>query len=354
MSTHQHQNFRLRGIPCEFQTRLKVRKLVKKVLRIESGASCVVHSLAVNPAESRSKIATLSFHTLPALLSKNPRNEWIFDQPAKDALSEETSDEDDFGLKSPLVFDTHFSGFTPLHHTRDQDCHADIIVMSGLGGHALGSFKERDGPFVWIRDALSLDVPGARVLTYGYDTGLGVQSSSQIRAIIFIGHSLGGLVIKEAVVKLKDENDELGQSILKSVSGFLFFGPNRSLLESLYKNSALLQRLDAKFCSALSAKRPQTVAFYETEQSRTAVQTEDGRWELSGPLEVLVDVTSATCGCTRQHPIDRNHREMVKYSNHYDQLYTRVKIALGSLLNTQHSAPVQAGPAKDERALNTA
>lgn len=62
------------------------------------------------------------------------------------------------------------------------------------------------------------------------------------------------------------------------------------------------------------------------------VQIEDGKWELSGPREVLVDVSSATCGSQYQHPIDRNHSEMVKYSNEYDGLYTRVKIALQPLV----------------------
>jgi hypothetical protein len=52
-----------------------------------------------------------------------------------------------------------------------------VIAISGLGGHAFGSFKERDGAFMWLRDALSFDLPNARILIYGYDTGL-IQSNS--------------------------------------------------------------------------------------------------------------------------------------------------------------------------------
>jgi hypothetical protein len=52
-----------------------------------------------------------------------------------------------------------------------------VIAISGLGGHAFGSFKERQGSFMWLRDALPLDVPGARILIYGYDTRL-IRSSS--------------------------------------------------------------------------------------------------------------------------------------------------------------------------------
>lgn len=84
--------------------------------------------------------------------------------------------------------------------------------------------------------------------------------------------------------------DEEDVSILNCISGFLFFGvphqgmaieslvplvqdnPNRSLLESLNENSALLQRLEKEFSNAFGAICPQIVSFYETERSPTAVE----------------------------------------------------------------------------------
>lgn len=92
------------------------------------------------------------------------------------------------------------------------------------------------------------------------------------------------------MVKCKEGTDESDTSILNSISGFLFFGvphqgmaieslvplvqdnPNRSLLESLSKNSALLERLEKEFRNAFSVRRPQIVSFYETEKSPTAVE----------------------------------------------------------------------------------
>lgn len=56
-------------------------------------------------------------------------------------------------------------------------CVFSVIAVSGLGGHAFGSFKERQGSFMWLRDALPLDFPGARILIYGYDTQI-IRSSS--------------------------------------------------------------------------------------------------------------------------------------------------------------------------------
>lgn len=120
MSTDRHQNFRLRGIPCECQTRADVRELVKRILSIAAAASVAVHSLAISPVEQNSKVATLSFHALPDCLSDCSRNEWVFNPSA-----DEASDEDGFNRRKSLVFDTHFSGFTPLQHTKDDDCYVE-------------------------------------------------------------------------------------------------------------------------------------------------------------------------------------------------------------------------------------
>ncbi|KAF5573352.1 ankyrin protein 3, partial [Fusarium pseudocircinatum] len=65
----------------------------------------------------------------------------------------------------------------------------------------------------------------------------------------------------------------------------------------------------------------------------------NGKWDMSGPSEVLVEVSSATCGCQKQHPINRNHSEMVKYSGVHDQLYRRVVIALRPILGVSRGRP---------------
>ncbi len=33
-----------------------------------------------------------------------------------------------------------------------------IIAISGLGGHAFGSFKERGGEYMWLQDCLPYDL----------------------------------------------------------------------------------------------------------------------------------------------------------------------------------------------------
>lgn len=103
-----------------------------------------------------------------------------------------------------------------------------IIALSGLGGHAFGSFKETGGSYMWLRDSLPYDLtsedkPIARVMIYGYDSTVAESKSMQnledfatkfngslqtlmntatIRPIILIGHSLGGLIIKQVSYSL--------------------------------------------------------------------------------------------------------------------------------------------------------
>lgn len=100
-----------------------------------------------------------------------------------------------------------------------------VIALPGPGGHAFGSFKERKGTHMWLRDSLPGHLtsetdnrPMARVMIYGYESAvaksrnmqnledlattfhtslLALAAAPTIRPIILISHSLGGLIIKQ-------------------------------------------------------------------------------------------------------------------------------------------------------------
>ncbi|PVH72158.1 hypothetical protein DL98DRAFT_660217 [Cadophora sp. DSE1049] len=60
---------------------------------------------------------------------------------------------------------------------RFRDHKVDIVAIAGLGGLALGSFKEKGGEHMWLRDALPYDITLedhniARVRVYGYESSL--------------------------------------------------------------------------------------------------------------------------------------------------------------------------------------
>ena len=102
---------------------------------------------------------------------------------------------------------------------------------------------------MWLRDSLLSDLPGIQVLLYGYDSDLVDSHSFQsvgdiatplcakLRAILnlrrqksttetsllFIAHSLGGIVLKEALVQLSC-GDEVERKVASSTYGIMFFG----------------------------------------------------------------------------------------------------------------------------------
>ena len=61
-----------------------------------------------------------------------------------------------------------------------------FVAMTGLGAHAFRSFKSTENAHMWIRDSLPFDLPGARILTYGYDSHL--QKSKSFQSITSIAN----------------------------------------------------------------------------------------------------------------------------------------------------------------------
>ena len=71
-----------------------------------------------------------------------------------------------------------------------------IVALLGLNGHAFGSFKQKEGDYMWLRDDLCRSLPHVRVFIYGYKTemegsdsfqsldDLGLSFKSTLRALL--------------------------------------------------------------------------------------------------------------------------------------------------------------------------
>ncbi|KAF9641127.1 hypothetical protein BFW01_g486 [Lasiodiplodia theobromae] len=358
------QTFRLKGIPATYKgretTKGDVKELVRKDFAVEESIEIYVESLGRNPTSRSQKIATLSFSKTPLRLATSPKSARAFQGTSK----------------SDLRLDIDFHGLTPLHSHDDAECDLEVVALSGLNGHAFGSFKQRGGDFMWLRDDLARSLPGARIYIYGYasemqgsdsfqtlaDLGLTFQEELEAlldprdenkapNPVVLVGHSLGGLILKQALCEMANSKRIEGKAILKSLQAVLFFGtpnqgmditslipmvegqPNELFLRSLDSDTSEL-RLQAQHWEQIFVLREgdmlsasfQIISFYETKESPTAIKV-DGKWKMAGPPRKLVDRSSATHGrpWNREEQfvkaINRNHSDLVKFEASTDPIY---------------------------------
>ena len=88
-----------------------------------------------------------------------------------------------------IVFDQSFHGLTQLYNpiVYPTEIVADIVAITGLDGHAYGSWSGGYPKRMWLRDFLSKDLPKCRVMIYGYNSKL---SNPGLHTIADFGKSL--------------------------------------------------------------------------------------------------------------------------------------------------------------------
>ncbi|KAJ6143763.1 hypothetical protein N7471_003216 [Penicillium samsonianum] len=130
------------------------------------------------------------------------------------------------------------------------DGNVDIIFIHGLTGDRDATWTARDATDPWPKTLLPPIIPTARVLAFGYDANVadwkGVVSQSRIanhawnlltalstyrendgtneRPIIFVCHSLGGLVCEDALFTSNQRPERHLRDILHSTRGIIFLG----------------------------------------------------------------------------------------------------------------------------------
>ena len=94
-----------------------------------------------------------------------------------------------------IVFDQSFHGLTQLYNPKVNSTKitADVIAITGLDGHAYGSWSGGNPKRMWLREFLSDDLPKCRVMTYGYNSKL---STPGLHTIADFGRSLREELVK--------------------------------------------------------------------------------------------------------------------------------------------------------------
>jgi hypothetical protein len=162
---------------------------------------------------------------------------------------------------------------------------------------------------MWLRDGLPKHLRGTRAIIYGYNTKLLDSTSFQgipdlagelihqlqtygwdslpTRPIAFLAHSLGGLVLKEALVQLDACRDAAYAMLLSAIRGAICFGvpnlgmeqahfraivqnnPNEALVDDIARNSNYLRRLNENFSKCAFNEHLQCFWAFETSESPT-------------------------------------------------------------------------------------
>ncbi|KAL9625383.1 MAG: hypothetical protein Q9160_000446 [Pyrenula sp. 1 TL-2023] len=265
-----------------------------------------------------------------------------------------------------LTFDCHFNGFTQLYPIAEgQQATTDVIVVSGLDGHAFGSWRSKKGlRRIWLRDFLSKDLPSCRTMIYGYNSKLGSRGISTIldfgrgfleeiqqirgtpklreRPLIFIGHSFGGIIIAHCLIKsiqASHEHSPLIASLYPATYGLLLFGvPHKGLIiddiekmlaeEKAHPRHNVLRQiqqcLDTLASQLIDLKNllrdRKVTSFYETQQTRSLqFHQKDQTWKRTGNFITVVDPEASMLHLPdhmeEKVPLDVDHSSIVKFSS---------------------------------------
>ncbi|KEQ79355.1 hypothetical protein M438DRAFT_409650 [Aureobasidium pullulans EXF-150] len=234
------------------------------------------------------------------------------------------------------------------------DAEVDICLVHGLTGNSHSTWTHDNGHF-WPQDSLPERFPKARIVTYGYDADVvsiwrststsrlrehgetfilalaNERSKSLHRPIFFLVHSLGGLVVEQALLICVESNESRYKSISSSAAGIMYFSTphegsylakwgsiivgllrslgrnvNQDIVSTLEKKSEVLQNVETGFQSHLQHtwKQVKICCFYEQLPIRgfTHVVTKDSA--------VLRAYTSAG--------LHGDHITMTKFENSLD------------------------------------
>ncbi|OBT91277.1 hypothetical protein VE02_00373 [Pseudogymnoascus sp. 03VT05] len=331
----------------------------------EDEHSKLTPNIAIVPScfDNDEKVALVEFHGgVPAFLSElmaNPLGDWQIEMGDTD-----------------ISFDQHFFGFTQLYTPKPgSPATADIIAITGLDGHAYGSWRAKKNlKRMWLRDFLSKDLPCCRTMIYGYNSKLSSHGINTImdygreflEAIKRIRHtqeaSFGGIILGHCLVKAvqTDERDNATIAALhKATFGILFFGaphkglviddiqcmvagkdqhPRMELLEQIKLKSDLLMYQLVDFKNLIRDRK--IVSFYERHQTRRLqLNPETNKWGRTGEYMTAVESGSGLLelpdSTEVKIPVDADHSQIVKFDNRNAEAY---KTAVGYLKEFEQDA----------------
>ncbi|KAK8002173.1 hypothetical protein PG991_014395 [Apiospora marii] len=264
----------------------------------------------------------------------------------------------------------------------------DIVFVPGLGAHPEECWETKD--FKWPTDSLAKDFPKSRILLYMYESvwqgalqveqfmdniamGLlvGVAASREKkherRPIVFIGHSMGGLVIAKAVT-MADSYRKKFPILFEAIAATIFFGtPFRGAAAasaaSMYASAAekLSQATSSELLDFMKPGNPQlrelvdefthmvgkvspaiaVTCFYEERNtdltSLAKLPSVFGNIPLPAKFAKFVTRESATLEVSFKIGLAANHRDLVKFASAQESHFLLVRHEIKDRVNAAPS-----------------
>ncbi|KFY69520.1 hypothetical protein V496_00173 [Pseudogymnoascus sp. VKM F-4515 (FW-2607)] len=253
----------------------------------------------------------------------------------------------------------------------------DLIFLHGLTGHRERTWTATGENDPWFKSLLPKDLPTARIITYGYDADVvnltrvagqntvrehstnlindlaALRRDAAGRPIIFVAHSLGGLVCQDALLVCNNPNEEAQSDILSSTCGIAFLGtphagsdletfatavanivslvktPNKKLLKVLGRNSEVLANIENGFLTMVQRR------LGDRQSSLKPIALHAFVEEM--PVDFLgrrvVEPESAKIRGYNFDTIHANHMEMTKFRTAADAGYLKVLNRLKSWID---------------------
>lgn len=311
----------------ELEAALRVHPALKCAADGESPDGCDngarVHTLAID-LRPIFQVATVRFSRMPRQLETCTSQltiELLIPVASQDHTSQQANTDQQSDAKqrrgsdavecATISLDDHFDGLTVLYSNPLEKNDMDVLALSGLGSHPWGSFMDREHGNMWLCDNLRRDFPSARVILYGYNTTMvGSTSFADLEALAsslhsaltqllrssgqtplaLVAHSLGGLLVKEAMIKISESR--WWPELLQQIVAILFFGvphnglnieslipmvdhqPNDHLLWSIDRINSQVLRFQERGFEKVVETLPnmEMYCFYEDVLSHTAVK----------------------------------------------------------------------------------
>ncbi|OTB13627.1 hypothetical protein K445DRAFT_24472 [Daldinia sp. EC12] len=244
----------------------------------------------------------------------------------------------------------------------------DIVAVHGLNGKARETWRDEQSNALWLEDFLPDAIPNAQIMTFGYDSSLLFSNSkgriedfardllnrlwvmrqgqrTANRPIVFIAHSLGGIVVKKALI-LAHENEHHFGDILSSTTGIVFMGtPHQgsmlvdwtSFLRNLIHITSGTQLIRTDLVQELSTHSPTLLEISKSFLPRSIRLNIMSFIELQieRPLATLVvPVESARLNLPNERvfPVNNHHRNICRYASKNDQTYALVEGSLQDIV----------------------